>query len=177
MSTTAREKFNTLYSSKFVLPGKCIALNSFAEYRLESLFINMGLKEFLEINYYPQLVHIFYVNLTIDQNNVIHSMVGGVDVSLSVEDLAHILVLSNEGYYLYKNTLIHLMTTLKESHVSLLQCLFTIMTIIDSLLMIRFHYSLYLVRFLLGLSCSTSFQNLGNMVKVEGVSLSCFTVS
>ena len=36
-----------------------------------------------------------------DQHNVIHSRVGSIDISLSVDDLAHILTLSSEGFDIF----------------------------------------------------------------------------
>ena len=80
---------------------------------LSVVFLNIGLnlflstwveKIFLEINekYYPQFIQIFYANLTIDQDNIIYSRVGGINVTLSVDDLAYFLILPNKGYGLYK---------------------------------------------------------------------------
>jgi len=40
---------------------------------------------------YPNLFQTFYVNLTIDEDNIIHSQIGGIDVTLSADDIAHIL--------------------------------------------------------------------------------------
>ena len=42
------------------------------------------------------MVQTFYANLSFDDNNVIHSRVGSVDVTLSVDDIALIRALPNE---------------------------------------------------------------------------------
>jgi len=63
----------------------------------------MGWKEFLEINvnFSPILFKCSYAYLFIDQHNLIHSRIGGVDVSLSVDDLANILAFPSEGFDIY----------------------------------------------------------------------------
>ena len=37
----------------------------------------------------------------LDENNVIHSRVGSVDVSLSIDDIAHVLALPSEGFDIF----------------------------------------------------------------------------
>ena len=92
-----------MFSKKSVLTSKPINLTSFAEYHIDYLFDRMGWKVFLEINEksYPNLVRTFYANLSLDQHNIIHSRVGSVDISLSVDDIALIIALPSEGLYLF----------------------------------------------------------------------------
>jgi len=63
----------------------------------------MGWKEFFEINvkFYTNLIQVFYTNLTIDHNDVIHSRFGGLYVSLSLDDLANRLCLPNEVFDIF----------------------------------------------------------------------------
>jgi len=51
------------------------------------------LENFLQINEtsYFNLVQTFYAKLSLDENNVIHSRADSVDVSLSIDHIAHIL--------------------------------------------------------------------------------------
>ena len=95
----ALEKFNTTFSKRSVLPYKPVSLSNFNEYNIENLFVKLGWKEFLEINekIYPNLVRSFYANLTLNEDRVIRSRVDGIDVTLSADDIAHILAFSSEG--------------------------------------------------------------------------------
>jgi len=156
------------------MSNKCITLSSFTEFGLESLFVHMGWKEFLEINekYYPQLVQIFYANFSINQNSVIHTRVGDVDVFLSVDDLAHILALLNEGYDLYKEHLNSFEDYPKRESLELASILIHYdnnprLTLNDKVSLLTLPCQI-----LFRLSCSIFFLNLENMVKLKGVSLS-----
>ena len=91
---------STLEFLRDVLSGKPINLASFTEYHIEDLFVRLGWKAFLEINekIYHNLVQTFHANLTIDEDNIIHSRVAGIDVTLSADDIAHIMALPSEGF-------------------------------------------------------------------------------
>jgi len=65
---------------------------------LERVF---GIKE----KSYPNLLQIFFANLSLDDANVIHSRIGSVDGTLSVADIAHILALPNEGFDIFSEHL------------------------------------------------------------------------
>ena len=58
---------------------------------------------FFELNekIYTNLIQTFYANLTIDENNIIHSRVDGIDVTLSADDIAYILALLGEGFDIF----------------------------------------------------------------------------
>jgi len=174
VSTNAREKFNTMFSKRSVLIGKFINLISFADYHIEHLFVRMGWKEFLEINEKSDtsLVQTFYANLTVDEDNVIHSRVDRFDVTLSINDIVHILALSSEGFDIFSEQLNSFEFYSKgEYHEIASQFLHNddnpYFTLNDKVSLLTIPYQI-----LAKSSCSIFFPNRENIIKQEGISLS-----
>ena len=95
VNNIALEKFDSRFYKRSVLSGKPINLASFAVYHIENLFVRLDWKVFLELS---NLTQTFYANLTIDEDNIVYSRVGGIDVTLSADGIAHILALPSEGF-------------------------------------------------------------------------------
>jgi len=71
------------------------------------MFVKLRLKELLEINekIYPNLDRIFYANLTLVEDCVIHSRVGSIGVTLSADDITHILAFPSEDFDMFSDYL------------------------------------------------------------------------
>jgi len=55
-------------------------------------------------NFYPNLIRVFYANLTVE-NNVLLSRVNDIDIKMSCTDLAEFLEIDNEGREIFSKTL------------------------------------------------------------------------
>ena len=84
-------------SSLEILPGRFVIYEDFNDYDIVSYLQNCGLYHMFSTDsgqdYYPFLIHLFYTNLTYEDNEDdvhIYSMVKGVNIKLSPKSLGRI---------------------------------------------------------------------------------------
>ena len=89
----------SLYSNREIIPGRVIRFRDFAEFNLERHFVRAGWNKFLEIEepIYPELVKLFYSNLSIN-NGVPVSLIRGKVIRLTRAEFAALLSIPDQVY-------------------------------------------------------------------------------
>ncbi|WP_206516582.1 hypothetical protein, partial [Mesorhizobium sp. Primo-A] len=99
-------RFRTLYSNKRLIIPKYGTLNSFSAFQFPELLKAQHVEEFIGYKgpVYPDLVRVFYCNLTQD-GNVLVSRVKGKTIRLNTKTIGEILNIPFEGQIFCPNNL------------------------------------------------------------------------